>query len=162
MVSSASQLEEAINDAEGTKNSDPRNVISLAPGTYQLTNEVIQNQNTAAPNKTLTIIGQGAGADIQSDGKGRVFDVKGANVTFQNLVIEGGKVTSSKPDNIAQGGGLLIEGGQVILSGVTVQGNTVQGATGNAGVAGAPSPTSRNGGKGATPRAAASTWLQAL
>src|SRR5579884_548344 len=75
---------------------------------------------------TLTIEGQN-GTNFTLIGNGnRLFTVgSGQNVTFENLTLTGGSVTNSKGN--AQGGAILDQGGNVTLSKVIVQGNTVRG-----------------------------------
>ena len=55
---------------------------------------------------------------------------------FQDLGIVGGYVTGRNPNVAARGGGMLIDGGNVTLSDVTVAGNAAAGATGTAGTQG--------------------------
>ncbi len=81
---------------------------------------------------TLTIEGQN-GTDFTLTGNGnRLFTIgSGQNVTFADLTLTGGSVTSSKGN--AQGGAILDHGGNVRLSKVIVQGNTVKGGTAEGG-----------------------------
>jgi hypothetical protein len=124
-------LNAAIALADG--NNDTSNIINLAPGTYTSADPVI----VAAPNKTLTMIGQGQGVTITGPGQGRVFTID-ANVVFENLIITGGHVQGQGGQDAqpAQGGGLLIDGGHVTLSDAKVSGNSVRGGAGTHGAAG--------------------------
>jgi autotransporter-associated beta strand protein len=114
-VSDVAGLLTAINAAGA--NADPANVIELASGTYAVTNQLIQ----VAQGQTLAIIGQGSGATLQSNGQGRVLEISG-NVLLENLTIEDGIVQAP-----AEGGGLLVDDGQVALVNVNVSNNAVYG-----------------------------------
>jgi hypothetical protein len=80
----------------------------------------------------LTIEGQ-SGTNYTLTGNGnRLFDIaSGQNVTFADLSLTGGSVTNNKGN--AQGGAILDEGGNVTLSEVIVQGNTVKGSAAEGG-----------------------------
>ena len=109
-------------------NSDISNIINLAPGTYTAINQAI----VAASTKTLTIVGQDQGVTITADQQNRVFTID-ANVVFENLTITGGKVQEPAGPNpaLAEGGGLLIDGGTVTLSNVNLTGNSARGGDGS-------------------------------
>ena len=97
-------LRNAINQADD--NSDSSNVITLAVGTYALTdatdgNLLIQDKASGVAEKTLTIVGQGSTSTVvESHAAGgassfRVFEIvstaaAGVSVLFQNLTISGG------------------------------------------------------------------------
>jgi hypothetical protein len=112
-------------------NADTTNIINVEPGTYQLVNQSI----VAAPSKTLYIAGQGAGVTITAGQQGRVFTID-AGVVFEDLTITGGRVQTASAQAAAQGGGLLIDGGDVTLSNVNVTGNMVTGGAGPKGADG--------------------------
>ncbi len=100
-----------------------------------------------ASSSTLSIIGQGAGIIFQSDGSNRVLELNG-NVVLENLAIEGGKVQASSKAT-AEGGGLLIDDGNVTLINVSVSNNSAQGANGATGTgAKGGSNSGPNGGMG--------------
>ena len=142
-------------------NGDASNTISLAAGTYSLTdttagNLLIQDTAGGVASKTFIIAGQSASSTIVTGGSGwndRVFQIVSASgaavtVTFQNVTIEGGDAQNA-------GGGLLIDGGQVALSNVSVSGNVARARPGRTG------PRARPVRPGLRPRAAASTWRAA-
>jgi hypothetical protein len=132
-------------------NGDASNTISLAAGTYTLTdaaagNLLIQDTASGVASKTFTLVGQGASGTIITGGAGwndRDFQIIGANgaavtVTFQDASIEGGDAQNAGVlgGGAALGGGLLIDGGQVTLTDVTVSNNVARGAAGADGAAG--------------------------
>ena len=138
--------------AEAMSNGDASNTIVLATGTYILDDKtagqiVIQDSSTL-PAKTLTIVGQGETNSIIKPGNSswtdRIFEVIGtsqANVTvvFEDLAIEGGYATGGGTlgGAAALGGGVLIDGGTVRMTQVAVSNNEAVGAIGAAGKAGA-------------------------
>ena len=143
---------EALRSAIATadSNGDAVNTINLSAGAFQLTNEaagalLIQNQNAQlVPNKTLDIIGAGPASttvepstSLGTPWNDRVLTVvgsEGAGVTvlIENVTISGGsiKAASANTQLPAEGGGLLVDGGQVTLSNAVVSGNQVVGAQG--------------------------------
>jgi hypothetical protein len=146
----------AIQEADG--NSDTTNTINLATGTYILsgatTNE-IQIQDHPAATKSLTITGQGfveiSGNSQDDTWNHRILEIDGnTNFTLKlvGLSVTGGNVPGTDPSTPAQGGGILIDGGNVILSNAMVFGNEVKGATGSAGALGVSGQNGKNGGKG--------------
>jgi hypothetical protein len=133
-------------------NTDANNTIQLVAGTLTLSGGagelLIQSQPAKA--KTLSIVGQGESQSIISGGNspGRIFEIDGNNnlkVIFENLAITGGNATSARPTVAARGGGLMIDGGNVTLSGVAVTGNKAVGRAGTAGAPGASGRTGQNG-----------------
>lgn len=125
-------LAAAITAAES--NGDIQNTIQIAPGTYMVVGQEIQ----AASSKSLTIVGQGPGVTLQSDGTShRVLEID-ANVALENLTITKGRAADSGlvggPG--ALGGGLLIDGGDLTLSNVSVVNNSAQGSTGGVSIGG--------------------------
>lgn len=134
-------LAAAISTADS--NADSNNTINLAAGTYQVTDQVIQ---ASSPSKSLLIAGAGSGSTtITANQSGRVFEIVGSNVGFQNLTITGGKASDNgHGGNTAEGGGLLIDGGTVALSRVNMSGNQAAGANGNAGANGGPGTPGAN------------------
>jgi hypothetical protein len=118
---------------------------AIALDTAPNTNYVIQITNSfqfnsggqvaiskLANGSTLTIEGQN-GANYTLTGNGnRLFTVaSGQNVTFADLTLTGGSVTGSKGN--AQGGAILDHGGNVTLSQMVVEGNTVKDSTAQGG-----------------------------
>ena len=157
----AGSLRVAIEQAD--TNSDASNTINLAAGAYTLTqsglgNLLVQDENPGTPEKSFLLVGQGEDSTIIEPGSAswddRIFEVVskiGANVTvaFQDLTIEKG---SAKDGGVlggsaALGGGLLIDGGRVTLSQVSVMSNTAAGANGKDGATGAPGKPGSVGGK---------------
>jgi hypothetical protein len=135
-------LAAAITAAEAP-GADKVNTINVAPGTYAVTEQLIQ----LASSSTLSIIGQGTGVILQSDGSNRVLEVKNGNVVLQNLAIEGGKVQAPAKTN-ADGGGLLIDAGNVTLINVDVSNNSARGADGAKSTGAQSSNAAPNGGSG--------------
>ena len=139
--------------ATADSNGDASNTIVLAATTYVLTNTslgqiVIQN-SSSLPGKTLTFVGQGDGDDgtiIQpgvTSWQDRIFEVVGTTtagmtVVFQDLAIAGGNATNGGTlgGDAALGGGLLIDGGTVSLTDAAVRSDQAHGAAGAAGAAG--------------------------
>jgi hypothetical protein len=124
--------------AAADANGDAQNTIDVAPGTYAVVGQRIQ----AASTKSLAIAGQGPGVTLRSDGKSnRVLEID-ANVLLEDLTItkgyarDGGLVGGPA----ALGGGVLIDGGDVTLSDVTVLRNTAQGGSGIVGPGGRGTP----------------------
>ncbi|MBA4192194.1 MAG: hypothetical protein C0467_29835, partial [Planctomycetaceae bacterium] len=118
------------------------NTINLSNGTYSLSLGG-QFEDAAATgdlditgNQTMIIQGAGAGVTfIDAKQIDRVFQVvgSGVTVTFKNLTITGGYIEAT-PDHLTlHGGGILNEGGNVTLTGVTVTGNELTGYTDTAG-----------------------------
>ena len=130
--------------------------IYLEAGIYTLTNSSLGElvlQNTGGPvSKTITIVGQGPGQTTiepsTNTGFGsRDFEVIDAiaaqlTVVFQDLTIAGGQADGGADE---QGGGVLIDGGTVEMSGVVVGGNQ---AVGRTGTAAGPAPTGQSGAVG--------------
>jgi hypothetical protein len=154
-------LRDAINAAES--NSDASNTIVLSSATYVLTNttlgQIVIDNNSSLPNKTLTIVGQGETSTIIEPGltlwSDRVFEVVGtsqANVTvvFQSLSVEGGNATGGGilGGTAALGGALLIDGGTVEMTHVALTKNQAQGLAGASGAAAASSQAAGSGGNG--------------
>ncbi len=160
-VPTDASLRGAIGAAES--NGDASNTIVLSTATYVLTNTslgqiVIQN-NSSLPNKTLTIVGQGETSTIIEPGlalwSDRIFEVVGtsqANVTvvFQDLAIEGGNATGGGilGGKAALGGGLLIDGGTVEMTHVALTKNRAQGVAGASGAAAKSGHAAGSGGNG--------------
>ena len=146
--------------ATADSNSDLANTIDVAPGSYELSNCLIStahvNVGGTVYQQTLSIVGQGQGVILQSDGSNRVLELSG-NVVLQNLAIEGGKVQASIGTS-AKGGGVLIDGGNATFINVDVSNNSARAPTGRRapgrGAAKPPAPTAA---MEATPTAAGST-----
>jgi hypothetical protein len=129
-------------------NSSASNTIKLGDGTFSLTdttdgNLLIDDQNSAVVSKTLTIVGQGETKTIVTGGSNwadRIFEVVGRTgalmtVVFKDFTIEGGRASNGGVvgGSDALGGGLLIDGANVTLSKVNLQGNIAVGHNGNTG-----------------------------
>ena len=156
-VPTDASLRAAINEADS--NSYFYNTIVLSAATYELSDsaagELLINNSSNLPGKTLTITGKGpAGSIIASDFNwhDRIFEIAGSsskavNVIFQNLAIEGGNAHNGGDSggNRALGGGLLIEDAAVTLKDVFVEKNQAQGAAGSTGAGG---QTGTQGGPG--------------
>lgn len=113
---------------------DESNTINLAGGVYAVDNQEI----SALSSHNLLIAGPTGGvATISALQNGRVFEID-ANVTFQNVIITDGRATDGGGvgGTAALGGGMLIKGGNVVLTGASVTGNLVRGADGKTGAAG--------------------------
>jgi len=105
---------------------DLNNTIVLASGTFGVVNQQI----SLASNGSLTIVGQGSNQTIltAANQQGRVLEVVAGTVSLQDLTITGGNVQGM--NTALQGGGLLIDGGNVALSNVAVRTNVVHGLDG--------------------------------
>ena len=167
-------LRDAVLQADG--NSDASNTINLAAGAYTLNdaaagNLLIQDAAAGVASKTFTLVGQGTASTIITGGSGwhdRIFQIVSAagatvTVTLQNVTITGGNAQNSGlvGGNAALGGGLLIDGGQVSLTNVSVSGNAAHGAAGVNGANGAAGQAGAAGTGAPTPTAAASIWRPA-
>jgi fibronectin-binding autotransporter adhesin len=144
-------LRAAITAADS--NSFSSDTIYLEAGTYSLTDKalgqlVLEDTASGVPNKTITIVGQGAGSTIiePEDDAGfatrdfEIISTPGAAVTviFQDLTIAGGYAENGGAlgGTAALGGGLLIDGGQVTLSNVDLTDDEAGGAEGAVGAGG--------------------------
>ncbi len=158
---SIGSLRYAIDQANG--NNDASNTINLAAGNYQLTDTTDGNlliQDLAGiPSKTLKIIGAGDTKSFiepaSSSWKTRIFEVIGktgasVSVVFSNLQISGGKAHDGGVvgGTAALGGGLLIQGANVTLKDVWVNGNSARGGPGAQGLPGVGSVPGGPGGAG--------------
>jgi hypothetical protein len=157
----ALSLRDAVLQANA--NNDAANMIILAAGTYTLSNAplgnvVIQDTASGLAAKSLTITNPGTGTAIitgSPNWQDRLFQIVSTSqgsitVTMQNVTLEGGNAQAGGElgGNVALGGGLLIDGGQVTLSNVSLVGNTARGQAGAPGAAGAPGQPGGNGGDG--------------
>ena len=149
-VNSVSTLLSAIQQADSDGN--PSDTIILSAGTYTLGGNEIQIVNHPVAATSLFIQGQTESNTILSAAHlSRVIGINGnANLTvkLQDLTITNGAVDSATPNVVAQGGGLLIDGGNVALSDVAVSQNAVVGAQGAEGAAGATGQIGGTGGNG--------------
>jgi hypothetical protein len=111
LAANASQLQAAVTTADS--NPTQQYIIQLTgPSPYNLTAEL---DLTKTAGVTIT----GSSTVLNAAEGNRVFQVaSGANLTLQNLTVEGGHVTT-------QGGGILDLGGNVSLTQVVVQSNKV-------------------------------------
>jgi hypothetical protein len=117
---------------------------AVAADTAADTNYVIEitNNFTFASGGQVTISKLGTGSTLSLEGQdgtnytlsgngNRLFTIGSSqNVTFADLTLTGGSVSNSK---VAQGGAILDQGGNVTLSKVIVQGNTVKGGAAEGG-----------------------------
>ena len=141
-VSSEAALRSAIATADS--NPDSSNIIDIT-SSITLTDTSagqLEIQNATSGAKTLTIEGLGAApsstvVDGSSSWATRIFEVAGtgaASVTviFKDMEIAGGRAENGGVlgGTAALGGGLLIDGGQVTLSHVSIQRNHASGAFG--------------------------------
>ncbi len=137
-------------------NGDPSNTINLAAGKYLLTDTSAGDLVINSGASPLTIAGAKESTTIIEPSptvswKTRIFDIEGSGtVTFKNLTIEGGNLQAAPGNNpvTAQGGGLLVDGGQVKLSNVAVVKNVAHGATGIGGGGGAAGGSGQQPGPG--------------
>ncbi len=139
-------LDSSLRGDAAAANADPTNAtddLYLVYSTpYDLTaGQLVLHNTSSLPSKTLQFLGDDEFATttpaISAGSLSRVFDIVGTSplsVLFNGLVIEGGSASAASTDG-AIGGGLLIDGGSVRLSNVTLQGNQ---ASGGAGASGAP------------------------
>lgn len=102
--------------------------------------------NVSSTIGNLAIIGEGDGATIDANSKGRVLNVaSGANATMQNITLKGGNATSGgciymnsgssvtiktgtsiTGNNASQkGGGIYSDGGTLTINGGTISSNTI-------------------------------------
>ena len=158
-------LRTAINTANANGDNDTSYIITLSVSLipYTVDDGQLEIMNFTSRPEVLTIVGQGTSSSvIDAGGTSRVFAINGTgngavDVMFQNLAIEGGFATNSgglapAGTNPAYGGGLLIDGGTVALSGVSLANNTAAGAAGIDGASGSSAtsqqPTGGVGGNG--------------
>ncbi len=152
-------LRSAINEADS--NADATNTIELGPGTYTLTEAaggslLIQDLASGVANKSLTIEGAGSlQSTITPQGAFRILQVVGTqsagiSVIFENVILEGGRALDGGVlgGRAGLGGGLLIDGGNVVLSSVLLADNTASGLSGVPGQAGTGSAGGGRGGAG--------------
>ncbi len=152
-------LRSAINQADS--NADASNTIELGPGTYTLTEAgggslLIQDRASGVANKSLTIEGAGSlQSTITPQGAFRILQVLGTpsagmSVVFENVILEGGRALDGGVlgGRAGLGGGLLIDGGNVVLSSVVLADNSASGLSGVPGLAGTGSAGGGHGGAG--------------
>ena len=130
--------------AQAESDSSSTDVINLSAGIYSQSQAgggqvVIQDMDASVAGKTLIIAGAGATESIvQPASSGfRNFEVVGkagatVTVVFRDVSIREGDATDGGTlgGAVALGGGILIEGGNVTLSNVSVSGNHASGAAG--------------------------------
>ena len=167
-VGTESELRSAILTAEG--NSSSANTINLTASiTLSDTSAgALEIPNSAGIAKNLVIQGASRFTTISASSSSwntRIFEIAGTatasvTVVFKNLTIKGGRAHDggSLGGNVALGGGILIDGGQVTLSHVAVTDNDASGAAGANGAAGAVGKAAGNGGNGGAARAAGFIW----
>ena len=118
-------------------------VLSKSTIPYAVGGSELKLMNSSgAPSKTIEILGQSSTSSVIEAGlQSRVFEVNGDSsltVVFQSLSIDGGLATDGGMNALplAAGGGVLIDGGQVAMSRVSISGNFAVGASGSAGATG--------------------------
>ena len=136
------------------------NVIELS-GSITLTNASagqLKIENDSGFAKTLTIEGQGSsssdtvisGVDTPSaKWNTRIFEIEpGVTVILKNLEVKGGHATDGGDlgGTAALGGGILIDGGQVTLSGAAVESNLAVGVPAASGGSARPTGANAEGG----------------
>ena len=124
------------------------NYVIQITGSFQFNSGQQVTISKLSSGSTLTLSGQN-GTNFTLTGNGnRLFTVgSGQTVTFKDLTLTGGKVTTTGY-NAADGGAILDSGGNVTLSKMVVEGNAVKGPFGAAGggvyVSGAGTFSTRN------------------
>ncbi len=143
----------------------PTSLITLSISTlpYEANAGELPFFNGGGGPKTIDVVGQGApNSVITGGGNNRVAEVFGSsalNVAFRSLGIQGGYAATSGSVGVGAagadpgfGGGLLIDGGVVTLSGVSMYNNVAAGSAGfngsNGHSATTDNPTGGNGGNG--------------
>ena len=153
-------LRSAIDQADS--NSYAFNTIELSAASYLLSNttagELLIDNSSSLPGKTLTIIGQGSTSTVIGsvfNWQSRIFEIdsgagKSLNVLFQDLAIEGGNAQNGGilGGVNALGGALLIDDATVTLADVVLSKNKAQGTYGLGGAAVAPGQPGTQGGTG--------------
>ncbi len=160
-VPTDSSLRSAISEADS--DDFAANTIELGASTYVLTDttegQVLIENTSQLANKSVAFVGQGAGSTIIEPGvspwNDRLFEVSATgsqtiSVVFQGLTIEGGNAIGGGTlgGSAALGGAILVNGGTVALSGVTLTANRAAGPGGNPGTAGKFGQPGSNGGNG--------------
>jgi hypothetical protein len=158
-------LRTAIDTANMNADSDTSYIITLSVSLipYTVNAGQLEIENLTSKPEALTIVGQGSSSSVvDAGGTSRVFEINGTgaaavDVKFQNLGIEDGYATTGggvapAATDPAYGGGLLIDGGTVALSGVSLANNTASGSAGAHGTSGSSAtskhPTGGAGGNG--------------
>ncbi len=147
--------------AAGSNADATNNLLLVYNANYAITQgQILLRNTTTMANKVVQVDGTGEGQSIiTANGSSRDFEIIGMNgqkvsnltVFFQNLTIAGGLAKDSGglllPTGSGVGGGLLMDGGLVSMSNVSMTGNSAHGATGSTGFVGA-SVTGGPGGPG--------------
>jgi len=154
-----SSLHRDINLAD-SDNFPTDNIYLVYSTPFQLTSGELLIQNTSPQSsKTISILGQGEATSVITAGQtSRVFDIVGTTSTltveFKDLSVEGGYASDNGGLNLpgtVVGGGLLIDGGNVTMSSVSVNSNLAVGSQGSfgfpGGSLGSPGNNGGNGGK---------------
>jgi hypothetical protein len=162
----------ASSDGDATNNFE---LVYSAP--YEVTQGQIVLQNNTSTPETINFIGgqQGSTSVIDGENASRLFMVQGTNgaapslsVVFQNLTLENGLASDDAglglAGNPSVGGALVVDGGLVTLSQVTLQGNKAGGIDGSAGKAGTNGGTApiAGGGTGGNPGGKGTAGTNAL
>ena len=128
-------------NAAGTDAQPTDDLMLVYNADYVLTQGDVVLQNfTSMANKTIQVLGQGAGKSvITSNGTSRDIEILGLNsqkfsnltVFFQGLSISGGRASDAGglplPTGAGIGGGLLMDGGLVTMSQVSMESNAAVG-----------------------------------
>jgi hypothetical protein len=138
----AASVPELIADINAANTAGGSNTITLtAPTTAPYVLTAVDNGTNGAnglpviTNGKLTIVGNGDTIErnnsLTTSAAFRLMDVaRGGSLTLENLVLQDGKVVGS---GSAAAGGALYNQGTLVLSGVTLAGNTAEGAGGFSG-----------------------------
>ncbi len=147
--------------AAGANSDSINNLLLVYDANYDVSGGQIVLQNTSQlGNKTINVTGMGEGKSVfNAGGQNRDFEILGMiaggfnnlSVFFNNLTISGGTAKDAGGLLLATGsgvgGGVLMDGGMVSMSKVSMESNEAQGATGSTGFVGA-SVTGGPGGPG--------------
>ena len=151
--------------AEADADNVPVNILQLSAGTYYLTTDNLFASTasltlanlSSLPSKSITLVGQGAANTVIEPGPQPWFDriltidgQAGLTAVLQDLTITGGNLQVASTGTAAQGGGVLIDGGQVTMSNAAVTGN--QASTGRPAAPGPQEPPGQAGADGQTGR----------
>jgi hypothetical protein len=115
----------ALTSAVAADTAANTNYVIQLTGSFQFNSGGQVSISKLGSGSTLTIEGQNDTNYTLTGNGNRLFTIgSGQTVTFEDLTLTGGSVTTSKD---AQGGAILDQGGNVTLSTVIVRGNIVKG-----------------------------------
>jgi parallel beta-helix repeat protein len=113
-------LREALEYAQSLTTASTITFSPAAFGTSPQTITLSLGQLALANRATTTISGPGANLlAVDGNGSSRVFDIEGGSAAISGLTVTGGSA--------GDGGGVRNDGGTLVLTGVTVSGNTASG-----------------------------------